>query len=257
MISPNSVMIFLGGSVLLFEGRLPSLQEAAPIPLTESGSMGALGPAGARWGRADLQTPLPPSWEAMDRRRFGEIFGLSDFKTLSAAWGLSDWHHQAQYCGCCGAKMEPAPGEHHGARCPRCGHMLFPVICPAMIVAVERDGKLLLARNIQKPTGRVSVLAGFLEAGESLEDAVVREVREEVGIEVDHVEYVSSQYWPFPRSLMLACRAQWKSGELAPDGTEIGQAAWYGPDEIPENIPGAVTVAGQLIQDFILRHRKQ
>lgn len=140
--------------------------------------------------------------------------------------------------------------------CPRCGHRLFPVICPAMIVAVERDGKLLLAVNKMNRTGRWSVLAGFLEVGESIEDAVVREVREEVGVEVDpqSVEYLYSQYWPFPRSLMLACRARWKSGELTPDGTEIARAEWFAPGQIPPNIPGTVTVAGWLIRDFLSRH---
>ncbi|MBP5211827.1 MAG: NAD(+) diphosphatase, partial [Pyramidobacter sp.] len=194
--------------------------------------------------------------EAVDRRAFGERFGLDDFRAMSTAWGLMDWHAQAQFCGRCGAKMEPSPTDERAMKCPKCGHMLFPVICPAMIVAVERDDKLLLAINKMNKTGRYSVLAGFLEVGESIEDAIVREVREEVGVEVERssIEYLYSQYWPFPRSLMLACRARWKSGELHADGTEIATAGWFAPDEVPQNIPGTITVAGWLIRDFLKRH---
>lgn len=128
-----------------------------------------------------------------------------------------------------------------------------------MIVAVERDGKLLLAMNKTHKLHRFSVLAGFLEVGESIEDAVVREVREEVNVEVDRgsIQYLYSQYWPFPRSLMLACRARWKSGELRPDGAEIGEARWFAPDEIPADIPGTLTVAGWLIRDFLARHPRR
>lgn len=250
----SKAIIFQGDNVLLFQGRLPSAEEAETLPLRDAGSYENLAPAGCLWGRTD-EGPLPRGWSALGRRDFGLQFGLAAFRFMSTGWGLADWHRQSQYCGVCGTKMMPAPGER-AMKCPRCGHMLFPVICPAMIVAVERRGKLLLAKNLQHKFNRYSVLAGFLEVGESLEDAVVREVREEVGIEVDRgsVQYLSSQYWPFPRSLMLACRAQWKSGEIRPDGTEIGEARWFAPEEIPENVPGGITVAGGLIRDFLKRH---
>lgn len=252
----NTAVIFHGDSVLLFQGHLPSTLEAGRLPLSASGSFGTLGPAGCIWGRVEDSTPLPEGWSIISRRAFGEQFGQGNFQSMSAAWGLADWHRQSRYCGCCGAKMLPAPGEQHAMKCPKCGHTLFPIICPAMIVAVERNGKLLLAMNKMHKLHRFSVLAGFLEVGESIEDAVVREVREEVNIEIERssIQYLYSQYWPFPRSLMLACRATWKSGELRPDGIEISVARWFAPDEIPTNIPGSITVAGWLIRDFLERH---
>ena len=259
MLDRNTAVIFQGDAVLLCRGRLPHAAEASLLPLSDSGSFGALAPDGCLWGRVADDAPLPEGWTAMNRRAFGEQFGREDFQAMSAAWGLADWHRQSRYCGCCGAKMEPAPGEQHAMKCPNCGHMLFPVICPAMIVAVERGGKLLLAMNKRNKFNRFSVLAGFLEVGESIEDAVVREVREEVNVEVERgsIQYLYSQYWPFPRSLMLACRARWKSGELRPDGVEIGEARWFAPDEIPANVPGSITVAGWLIRDFLARHPRR
>ena len=259
MLDRNTAVIFQGDAVLLCRGRLPQAAEASLLPLSDSGSFGALAPDGCLWGRVADDAPLPEGWTAMNRRAFGEQFGREDFQAMSAAWGLADWHRQSRYCGCCGAKMEPAPGEQHAMKCPNCGHMLFPVICPAMIVAVERGGKLLLAMNKRNKFNRFSVLAGFLEVGESIEDAVVREVREEVNVEVERgsIQYLYSQYWPFPRSLMLACRARWKSGELRPDGVEIGEARGFAPDEMPANVPGAVTVAGWLIRDFLARHPRR
>lgn len=259
MLDRNTAVIFQGDAVLLCRGRLPQAAEASLLPLSDSGSFGALAPDGCLWGRVADDAPLPEGWTAMNRRAFGEQFGREDFQAMSAAWGLADWHRQSRYCGCCGAKMEPAPGEQHAMKCPNCEHMLFPVICPAMIVAVERGGKLLLAMNKRNKFNRFSVLAGFLEVGESIEDAVVREVREEVNVEVERgsIQYLYSQYWPFPRSLMLACRARWKSGELRPDGVEIGEARWFAPDEIPANVPGSITVAGWLIRDFLARHPRR
>ena len=256
MFKEDSVFIFRGGDLLLLHGALPGADDAAALPLEDSGSFGSLQPSGCAWGRMNKNEPLPEGWTAIDRRTFGIRFGQEAFRIMSTAWGLMDWKSQAQYCGRCGTKMEQSPTDERAMKCPKCGHMLFPVICPAMIVAVERDGKLLLAVNKMNKTGRYSVLAGFLEVGESIEDAVVREVREEVGVEVDRdsIEYLYSQYWPFPRSLMLACRAKWKSGELAPDGTEIATARWFAPSEIPTNIPGTITVAGWLIRDFLRRH---
>jgi|GEM_PF-1944254 NAD+ diphosphatase len=254
MYKEKKAAVFQNGNVLLFNGRLPAPEEARTLPLSDSGSCENLGPAGSMWGRVE-NCELPPGWTAVNRRDIGKLFGLEAFRFMSTCWGLADWHHQAQYCGVCGTKMVRAQGER-AMKCPKCGHMLFPVICPAMIVAVERDGKLLLAKNIQHRTNRFSVLAGFIEVGESIEDAVVREVREEVNIEVDRasIRYQYSQYWPFPRSLMLACRAQWKSGELQPDGSEIIEAHWFAPEEIPLEVPGTVTVAGWLIRDFLKRH---
>jgi NAD+ diphosphatase len=121
-----------------------------------------------------------------------------------------------------------------------------------VIVAVERDGKLLLAHNTRMPSRRYSVIAGFVEPGESLEQTVRREIMEEVGIEVQDVRYFGSQPWPFPCSLMLGFTARWKNGDLCPDGVELDDAGWFAPNEFPD-IPPALSISRKLIDDFARR----
>ena len=119
-----------------------------------------------------------------------------------------------------------------------CGHVSYPRIAPAMMVLVKRGNAVLLARNVAAPPGRFSALAGFLEPGESVEEAIHREVCEEVGVAVKDLRYFASQSWPFPGSLMLAFTAEYAGGELAPDGTEIVEARWFGPgDPLPQLSP--------------------
>jgi NAD+ diphosphatase len=124
-----------------------------------------------------------------------------------------------------------------------------------VIVLVERDdGRALLARNTNFPQAFYSCLAGFVEPGETLEEAVKREVREEVGIEVRELRYQGSQPWPFPHSLMIGFRAELASGELHPDGHEIADAAWFSPSELPQ-LPGEISIARALIDEWRRRQR--
>ena len=128
--------------------------------------------------------------------------------------------------------------------------MNFPRLSPAVIMAVERGDKLLLARSAHFPTGLYSVLAGFVEPGETIEECVVREVREEVGITVGKVRYVASQPWPFPNSLMLGFSAEYLAGEIQPDPVEIAEAGWFSADALP-SIPGRISIARRLIDRFV------
>jgi NAD+ diphosphatase len=125
---------------------------------------------------------------------------------------------------------------------------------PAIIVAIEKEGKLLLAHNTRMPGRRYSILAGFVEPGESLEQTVAREVMEEAGIEVRDIRYFGSQSWPFPCSLMLGFTAHWNGGELRPDGVELDDAGWFAPDEFPD-IPPSLSISRRLIDDFAARIR--
>ncbi len=137
--------------------------------------------------------------------------------------------------------------------CPRCGHREYPRIAPAMIVAVVSRGRLLLAHATKFREGLFSVLAGFVEPGESLEECVAREVREESGIELAEINYFASQSWPFPYSLMVAFTATAATEEIAVDEEEIDEAGWFTPKEmldLPE-IPGAVSVSRRLIDWFV------
>jgi NAD+ diphosphatase len=138
-------------------------------------------------------------------------------------------------------------------RCPRCGLDAFPRVAPAVICLVERaDGAALLARSPQFVAGMFSCLAGFVEPGETLEEAVAREVREEVGIEVTAIRYFGSQSWPFPHSLMVGFTAQWLSGDIEVDGIEITEAGWFEVDDLPD-VPSSISIARRLIDDWRAR----
>ncbi len=135
-------------------------------------------------------------------------------------------------------------------RCPACGLVAYPRLAPAMITLVTRGDEALLARGVQFRAPMYSCLAGFVEPGESLEQAVVREVREEVGVEVGNVSYQASQPWPFPHSLMIGFRAEWTGGDIVIDPTEIVDAQWFRRDELPP-IPPRISIARRLIDDWV------
>ena len=169
------------------------------------------------------------------------LFGRMDEHLLAVAgraFQIADWARTHRFCGVCGASMVKADGER-AMKCPACGHVAYARIAPAMMVLVKRGEAILLARNIAVPAGgRMSALAGFLEPGESVEDAIHREVREEVGLEVKDLRYFASQSWPFPGSLMIAFTAEYAAGELTLDPGEIAEARWFGPgDALPELSP--------------------
>lgn len=167
------------------------------------------------------------------------------------AFQLLEWRRSHRFCGRCGAPNEPH-GSERAMTCLSCGQLHFPRIAPAVIVLVEREGRALLGRSPHFRPGVFSTLAGFVEPGESLEEAVRREVLEEVGIAVDDVRYFGSQPWPFPHSLMVGFTARWAGGEIEPDGDEVVEAGWYAPDALP-GLPTSFSIARLLIDDFVAR----
>jgi NAD+ diphosphatase len=186
------------------------------------------------WVPADAAAP--PGYVFKGMRA---LFGAHDEAQLAIAgraFQIAEWARTHRFCGTCGLPMTLTPGER-AMRCA-CGHTAYPRISPAMMVLVKRGDAILLARNFAAPPGRMSALAGFLEAGESVEEAIHREVKEEVGIEVKDLRYFASQPWAFPHSLMLAFTAEYAGGELRPDTTEIVEAKWFGPgDPLPQLSP--------------------
>lgn len=166
---------------------------------------------------------------------------------------IVEWDRTHQYCGACAVPTEHSKTDRSRS-CPSCKIPMYPRLAPAMIVAVERGNEILLGRSPHFPPGILSVLAGFVEPGESAEEAVVREVFEETKIVVRDVEYFSSQAWPFPNSLMLGFRAQYESGDIEVDGEEIEEAGWYAADAMPSYFPGKVSIAQWLIRDFLTRN---
>lgn len=164
---------------------------------------------------------------------------------------LVEWARTTRFCGRCATATEPVPGER-ARRCPACGLLAFPRLAPAVIVLVERAGRVLLARNRGFAGRMFGCLAGFVEPGETLEEAVHREVAEEVGIELTDVRYFGSQPWPFPHSLMVGFTARWAGGEVVCDETEIAEATWFGPDDLP-TIPPRLSIARSLIDAWLAR----
>jgi NAD+ diphosphatase len=175
--------------------------------------------------------------------------GEDMFALAGRALQLINWYADWVFCPSCAGKLDNSKTERAKV-CPRCSKNYYPVISPAIIVAVKKGNKLLLAHNKNYPDKkRVSILAGFVEAGESLEQTVAREIKEEVDITVKNIKYFGSQSWPFPHSLMLGFTAEYESGELTPDGVEIEYADWYSADEFPL-IPPHGSISRKLIENF-------
>ena len=165
------------------------------------------------------------------------------------AFQIVHWDRTHRFCGQCGQPMEPMP-EERARKCARCDLVFFPRLSPVIIVRVCRGEQLLLARSPHTPPGMYSVLAGFVEPGETLEAAVAREVMEEVGISLRHIRYFGSQPWPFPHSLMIGFTAEHAGGEIQIDGKEIEDANWYSIDRLPM-LPSPISIARRLVDDFL------
>lgn len=169
------------------------------------------------------------------------------------AFHITNWMRTSKFCGCCGSTMTVSTDEL-AMKCVQCGHIVYPRISPAIIVAVIKDNQILLARSNRFPPNRYSVIAGFVEPGESLEDCVQRELKEEVGVEVHSISYFGNQPWPFPDSLMIAFTAQCSTEEITIDNQEIVDAGWFSAHNLPD-IPDKLSVARKLIDWFVENHQ--
>jgi len=202
---------------------------------------------------------LPEEFEAPEGMTFQGLRGLYGRLPDNLLWlggralHIIHWERTHQYCGRCGTKTE-AHKQERARQCPHCGQTSYPRISPAVIMRVTRPGEhgreILLARGPRHYPGFYSVLAGFVEPGETLETCVRREIREEVGIEVENVRYFGSQPWPFPDSLMIAFTAVYTHGEIMPEEEEIEDARWFTPDNLPK-LPTPMSISRQLIDDYL------
>jgi len=198
---------------------------------------------------------MPAGWQALPLR--AAMMALPEAQMLLAgrAAQILEWDRAHRFCGVCGTATESLPHER-ARRCPACQHAVYPRLNPAMMALVWRGEELLLARAPNFKPGMFSALAGFVEAGESLEDCVHREVAEEVGLTVKNLRYYGSQSWPFPHSLMVAYTAEWVAGEIRPQPGEIEEAEWFPIDALP-GIPQRFSISGHLIRDTVEWLRSQ
>jgi NAD+ diphosphatase len=211
-----------------------------------------------RYGDTDCYTAevdekiSPP--KGMEYRGLRSIHSTTDdtlFKIAFRAMHTIEWDRTDQYCNRCGSKSM-LKNDEMAKECPQCGYVSFPRISPAIIVLVENDGKALLARSPRFKEGLYSVLAGFVEPGETLEEAVRREIKEEAGIDVKNIRYFGSQPWPFPDSLMIGFTAEYAGGEIKIDDNEILDARWFPAEDMPE-IPGKISISRALIDAFLAK----
>ena len=194
--------------------------------------------------------PEPYAW--MDLRVLLDSISDEMFWIAGLANHLLDWDRSHRFCGRCSHPTEDKADER-AKHCPACGLINYPRLSPAVIVAVVKDDKLLLARNKRFKGPFYSVLAGFVEPGETLEACVRREIREEVGLAVDNIRYFGSQPWPFPNSLMVGFVADYAGGEIQVDNTELLEADWFSACSLP-HVPPRVSIARQLIDWFVETH---
>lgn len=181
-----------------------------------------------------------------------ELYGTLDedlFALGGRAVQIMEWDRTHQFCGHCATPMTQLPTER-AKRCPNCGLVNYPRLSPAIIVLIAWGEKLLLARAPHFPAEMYGLVAGFVEPGESLEETIVREVREEVGIDIKNLRYFGSQPWPFPNSLMIGFTAEYEAGEIAIDPEELEAAAWFDKQNLP-NIPPKISIARKLIDWFV------
>jgi NAD+ diphosphatase len=231
--------------------ELPTDEEARSLGIDAATALdiGKAGDAEAFAAPVAVDRPIPaPLVVAGLRELFGAL-GPARFAAAGRALQLVEWSTTHQFCGRCATPTRSVPTERC-MRCPACGLMAYPRIAPAIIVLVRRGDEALLARGARFPAAFYSTLAGFAEVGESLEETLAREVREEVGIEVKNARYFGSQPWPFPHSLILAFTAEWAGGEIVADGVEVLDAQWFRADALPP-IPPRVSIARQLIDAWL------
>ena len=191
------------------------------------------------------QLPGIPFGEATPLRAIFQLGGPELFALAGRASQLLDWQSHHRFCGRCASVNVMKSGEN-ALQCPGCGLVVYPRISPAVMVLVRHGDKLLLARSPHFKPGVFSALAGFVEAGETLEECARREVREEVGIEIANLRYFDSQPWPFPNSLMVAFFADYAAGTITPDPREIEAADWFSLDALPL-LPEPISISRRLI----------
>ncbi len=248
------VLVFSGDRLWMRpaeEGRL------APAGVAASGhgwtSETLSGPDDMPWTVFDAGGEPPPAGEglvAVGLRELHDLAAPALYDLAQQAFQLLHWRRTHRFCGACGAPLRRKPGGERAMRCAACRLDFFPRLNPVTITRVTRGDEILLARRATGATAFFSVIAGYVEAGETLEGSVAREIREETGVEVRDIRYFASQPWPFPNNLMIAFTAEHAAGEARADGVEIAETGWFQAGSLPP-LPHPVSISRRLIDDFV------
>jgi NAD+ diphosphatase len=262
----NKAFFFQGSSLLVLEDmsaggidwEIPLLHAANFLPPGSAAERAGFPDGEIYYFIVEAGITLPPRWQAIPVRQ--AVSALSEnaengniqSSRMLRAFHIAQWRQESRFCGSCGARNTDSPDEL-ARLCPACGRLEYPRIAPAVITLITNDeDKALLAHNKKFNPGIYSLIAGFAEAGENLETAVAREIREEVNIEVRDIRYVISQPWPFPNSLMAGFSARYAEGTVRADGVEIEDARWFSREKLPM-LPGPGSVSRYLIELWLNR----
>ena len=246
------VFVFIGKELLLIDGAIPlykSIHKAIP-DITFSKYIGKIHQSKCVALEVTKGKNLISLGAVVGMRQLYALLLEPQLKAVIYGFQIILWNRRTQYCGQCGSITEESLPNFIVKCCPNCKEEYYPKISPSVIVAVINDNKILLAQHKRVTNGMYTVLAGFVNPGESLEECIHREIKEEAGIEVTNIRYFGSQPWPFPDSLMIGFIADFAKGKLIPDKEEITDLKWFKPGEIPE-WPDKVSIARTLIDYFI------
>ena len=255
--SETITLSFSGDALLVTpDNTTPDISMLQPLdePLHHL-KIGSIGAAVCEMRIWSAQQELPAGLIKADLRRLISIWPQALAEAVNRGRQLAVWIRENRFCGVCGGRMETS-ALIPARKCAACGFAAFPRISPVCIVLVARQDEILLARSPHFTPGIYSVLAGFVEAGESVEVCVHREVKEEVGIEVENLRWFGSQSWPFPHSLMLGFMADYAGGTLTPQEEEIEDAQWFRRDNLPA-LPAPWTIACRMIQSWLDQENRQ
>jgi NAD+ diphosphatase len=254
----SRAILVTGDGVAVEDGRL------ARVPLDQARRsdpilLGLENGAGALFAVDASGIDPPPGTDAMGLRDAAALLSHADAGLVAQATGLVNWHRRHPRCAVCGERTEIAEAGYLRS-CPNCGAQHHPRTDPVVIMLVVDGDRALLGRQARWPTGRYSALAGFVEPGESLEEAVAREVLEEAGVEIAEARYMSSQPWPFPTSLMLGFVATYAGGEPSPRDNELEDVRWFARDELEAiragrvdglGLPPPIAIARSLVDGWL------
>ena len=247
----DRMLVRVSGSI----AEVPRITDSNPLfrRIVRKQYLGALDNVPCYAAEIDSQQPANP--DGMTLISLRALFGKVSDDLLPVAFRASTimyWDRTHQFCGQCGGPTNPSATERAKV-CTVCGFKSYPRISPAVIVAIVKERQILLGRSKGFPQTFYSVLAGFVEPGETFEECIRREIKEEVGVDVKNIQYFSSQPWPFPDSLMVGFTAEYAGGEICVDGEEIVDAGWFTPENLPE-IPGKISISRSLIDWFVEKY---